>query len=110
MSPEQYQGADLFEKQLPKSWKLRKLAFSQSTMGAPPGQGCYWDAHELRHEASDSILVYPEWQWADYVDGRLVFAVEGQLRSAFLDGGKISDEKLLYDFNDMKFQAIAAPY
>ncbi|HZQ47236.1 MAG TPA: hypothetical protein VFC07_09515 [Verrucomicrobiae bacterium] len=110
MSKEKYQGADLFEKQLPKSWKLRKLAFAESTIGAPPGQGCYWDAHELRHEVTNTILVYPEWQWADYVDGRLIFAVDGQLRTAQLGSGKLSDEKLLQDFNDMKFQAIAAPY
>jgi hypothetical protein len=110
MSKDEYQGADLFEKQLPKSWKLRKLAFAESTIDAPPGQGCYWDAHELRHEATNTILAYPEWQWADYVDGRLVFAVDGQLRTAQLGRGKLSSEKLLQDFNDMKFQAIAAPY
>jgi len=50
------------------------------------------------------------WEWADYVDGRLVFAVEGQLRSAQLGRGKLSTEKPLHDFNDMKFEALAAPY
>jgi hypothetical protein len=108
MQEKEYQGATLFEKKLPKSWTLRKLAFAESTIGAPPGQGCYWDAHELRHDST--ILVYPEWQWADYVDGRLVFAVEGQLRSAHLGRGKLSNEKVLHDFNGMKFQAIVAPY
>jgi len=44
------------------------------------------------------------------VDGRLVFAVEGQLRSAQLGRGKLSGEKLLHDFNEMKFEALAAPY
>jgi len=44
------------------------------------------------------------------VDGRLVFAVEGQLRAAQLGRGKLSGEKLLHDFNDMEFEAIAAPY
>jgi len=46
MSNKEYQGATLFEKKLPKSWLLRKLAFAE--IGAPPGRGCYWDAHELR--------------------------------------------------------------
>jgi hypothetical protein len=55
-------------------------------------------------------MAYPEWEWADYVDGRLVFAVEGQLRSAQLGRGKLSGEKLLHDFNEMKFEALAAPY
>jgi len=108
MSNEDYQGATLFEKKLPKSWLLRKLAFAE--IGAPPGRGCYWDAHELRHEPTNTVLALPEWEWADFVDGRLVWASEGQLRAARLSRGKLSGEKLLYDFNNMKFEAIAAPY
>lgn len=108
MQDEEYQGATLFEKKLPKSWLLRKLAFAE--IGAPPGRGCYWDAHELRHESTNTVLVFPEWEWADYVDGRLVFTVEGQLRSARLGRGKLSAEKVLHDFNNMKFAAITAPY
>jgi hypothetical protein len=106
-------GAELqevmvFEKRLPKSWTLRKLAFSE--LDAPPGRGCYWDAHELRHESTNTILAFPEWEWADFVDGRLVFAVEGKLCVWRLGRGKLVGEKLLHDFNNMKFEAIAAPY
>lgn len=108
MDKDEYQGATLFEKKLPKSWLLRKLAFAE--IGAPPGRGCYWDAHELRHESTDTVLAFPEWEWADFVDGRLVWANEGQLRTARLGAGKLLGEKLLHDFNDMKFEAIAAPY
>jgi hypothetical protein len=108
MGDKEYQGATLFEKKLPKGWLLRKLAFSE--IGAPPGRGCYWDAHELRHESTNTILAFPEWEWADFVDGRLVWAVEGQLKAARLGRGKIVGEKLLHDFNGMKFEALAAPY
>ena len=108
MRDEEYQGAVLFEKKLPKSWTLRKLAFAE--IGAPPGRGCYWDAHELRHESTDTVLSFPEWEWADFVDGRLVWAVEGQLRVARLGRGNFLREKVLHDFNDMKFESIAAPY
>jgi hypothetical protein len=94
----------LFEKPLPKSWTLRKLAYAE--IGHPPGRGCYWDAHELWQESTRTTLVFPEWEWADYVDGRVVFAVEGQLRSAHVGRGKL----LGHDFNDMKFEALAAPY
>lgn len=108
MREQEYQGATLFEKKLPKSWTLRKLAFSE--IGAPPGRGCYWDAHELWHVPTDTQLAFPEWEWADYVDGRLVWACNGQLCAATLGSGKLLQEKLLHDFNDMKFEAIAAPY
>jgi hypothetical protein len=108
MAKDEYQGATLFEKKLPKSWRLRKLAFAE--IGAPPGRGCYWDAHELRHEASETVLAFPEWEWADFVDGRLVWTADGQMRAARLGLGKLLSDKLLYDFNCMKFEAIAAPY
>ncbi|HXT41915.1 MAG TPA: hypothetical protein VN887_18040 [Candidatus Angelobacter sp.] len=108
MHGEEVQEATVFEKKLPKSWTLRKFAFSE--LDAPPGRGCYWDAHELRQESTNTLLAFPDWEWADYVDGRLVFAVEGQLRAVQLGRGKLSSEKLLHDFNDMKFEAIAAPY
>ncbi|MEO7297746.1 MAG: hypothetical protein ABI042_04135 [Verrucomicrobiota bacterium] len=108
MHEKEYQGATLFEKKLPKSWLLRKLAFSE--IGHPPGRGCYWDAHELRHESTNTVLAFPEWEWVDFVDDRLVFAVEGKLCAARLGRGKLVGEKLLHDFNEMKFEAIAAPY
>ena len=108
MRQEEYQGATLFEKKLPKSWLLRKLAFAET--GAPPGRGCYWDAHELRQESTDTVLAFREWEWADYVDGRLVWVVDGQLRTARLGRGKLAGEKVVHDFNEMKFEAIAAPY
>jgi hypothetical protein len=110
MSDQEYQGATLFEKKLPGSWSLRKLAFAESTLGAPPGQGCYWDAHELRQGATNTLLAFPEWEWADFVDDRLVFATGGKLYAARLGRGKIIAPKLLHDFNQMKFEAIAAPY
>lgn len=108
MHDKEYQGATLFEKKLVKSWILRKLAYSE--IGAPPGRGCYWDAHELCQESTGVLLAFPEWEWADYVDGRLVWAVNGQLRAARLGRGTLVGERVLRDFNDMKFEAIQAPY
>jgi hypothetical protein len=108
MRDEEYQGATLFEKELPKSWRLRKLAFAET--GAPPGRGCYWDAHELRHEPTNTVLAFPEWEWADFADGRLVWAVEGKLVAGRLGRGQILNQKLLCDFNEMKFEAFTAPY
>jgi hypothetical protein len=102
------QGATVFEKALPSSWILRKFAFAE--IGAPPGRGCYWDGHELKHTLTGTSLLFPEWEWADMDRNRLVWAVDGCLRTADLGEGKLHSERLLYDFNDMKFQAVAAPY
>ena len=105
---EDYQGATLFEKKLPRSWVLRKLAFAE--IGAPPGRGCYWDAHELNHEPTNTLLAFPEWEWADYDRGRVVWAADGQLRAARLGAGRLVGERMLHDFNGMTFEALAAPY
>jgi hypothetical protein len=108
LKSEDYQGAFLFEKTLPKSWTLRKLAFAE--IGAPPGRGCYWDAHELKHDPTGTLLVFPEWEWAEFDRNRVVWAATGQLRAARLGRGALTGERLLYDFNSMKFESIAAPY
>ena len=82
MSDQGFQAATLFEKKLPKSWFLRKLAFSE--LNAPAGRGCYWDAHELRHESTNTVMVFHEWEWADFVDGHLGFCRRRQaLRCTF---------------------------
>lgn len=101
-------GKVIFEKQLPKSWTLRKHAFAET--GAPPGHGCYWDAHELVHESSGKSLSFPEWEWAEWTDGRLVFAYDGKLWAAGLGSGALKGEKMLADFNGMKFERRIAPY
>ncbi|HWI57102.1 MAG TPA: hypothetical protein VNZ22_07735 [Bacillota bacterium] len=103
-----HHGAFLFEKPLPSLWVLRKLAFAE--VGAPPGRGCYWDAHELKHEPSGTVLAFPEWEWADLDRKRLVWAANGQLWTARLGDGKLSQERLLHDFNGMQFEAKPAPY
>ena len=108
MKSDDYQGAVLFEKQLPKSWTLRKLAFAE--IDQPHGRGCYWDAHELKQESTSTVLAFPEWEWAEFGRGRVVWAAEGQLRAARLGTGKITSERLLHDFNEMKFEAIRASY
>jgi len=46
----------------------------------------------------------------DLDKGRLVWAADGQLRAAHLGRGKLTGERLLHDFNSMRFQSITAPY
>ena len=103
-----HHGAVLFEKSLPNSWALRKFAFAE--IGAPPGRGCYWDAHELKHEPSGTVLTFPEWEWADLDRKRLIWATAGQLWTARLGPGKLSQQRQLHDINAMNFEAIRAPY
>ena len=98
----------VFEKLLVKGWTLRKLAHAE--VSRDPGKGCYWDEHELIHNKTGESVGYPNWEWADLDGKRLVWVSEGKLFAGRLTVSGLIDEHELYDFDDMKFEPIAAPY
>lgn len=102
------QELDVFEKEIGRGWILRKLAHGE--IGPAPGHGCYWDEHELENSEKGIIQKFPDWEWADLDRGRLVWAAGGKLWAGYVRRRGLQDMKCLHDFNDMKFEAIAAPY
>ncbi|KAF1719948.1 hypothetical protein [Pseudoxanthomonas wuyuanensis] len=98
----------VFEKPCPSGWILRKIAHAE--IGAPPGKGCYWDEHELIHPSSGVSIACPHWEWADLDRKRLVWATEGRLEAARLTDQGLIGKRILFDFNDMVFESITAPY
>ena len=103
-----WRDVDVFEKSLRGGWVLRKFAHAE--IGSPPGKGCYWDEHEIEHAASATIIPCPEWEWAEVDRNWIVWVAGGQLWAGYLRRKELCDMKMLHDFNDMKFEAIAAPY
>ena len=99
---------DVFEKPLHHGWVLRKFAHAE--VGASVGKGVYWDEHEIRHSASDKHLRCPDWEWADVDRKRLVWSEGGKLFSGVMQEGGITNETHLFDFNEMSFEQIEAPY
>jgi hypothetical protein len=97
----------IFEKPCPGGWILRKIAHEGS---GQPGKGCYWDVHELIHSSSKKSIPCPNWEWVEMDGKRLVWAIDGRLEAGWLTDEGLVDQKILYDFNDMTFEAIAAPY
>ncbi len=88
---------------------MRKIAHEQ--VGAPEGKGCYWDEHELVHNDKGAVLQHPDWEWAERDGDWVVLASGGSLWRARINRSHgIGTAKLLNDFDDMKFEAIAAPY
>jgi hypothetical protein len=104
----QWKECDVFEKQLPGGWILRKVAHAE--VGAPAGKGCYWDEHELLHRQSEAFIKCADWEWADLDGERLVWTVGGRLCMGRLQGNALADEEEIADFNEMTFQPIIAPY
>lgn len=99
---------DFFEKDIGKGWVLRKIAHCE--IGAPVGKGCYWDEHQLLHRSDAICIELPHWEWAELDGKRLVWTSAGKLSSASLTHKGLADERELFDFNEMKFEAIRAPY
>ncbi|NES25663.1 MAG: hypothetical protein F6K41_43900 [Symploca sp. SIO3E6] len=57
------------------------------------------------------ILAKSSWEWAEWVDKSIVFAEEGILYKIYLkSSSKLSEPKLLHDFNEYKFESRQAPY
>ena len=88
-------------------WVLRKLA-NAGPSGV--GRGCYWDEHELLQTASGERLKNPDWEWADIDRKRLVWAEAGKLFAASIENQGIGRAHQLFDFNEMSFERIEAPY
>ncbi|PWT89522.1 MAG: hypothetical protein C5B55_11270 [Blastocatellia bacterium] len=102
-----WKDLDLFDKPLRYGWTLRKIAHAE--VGAPPGKGCYWDEHELRHASGESHK-YVGWEWADIDRNRLVWAKDGKLFAGRINRHGLNNEVQLFDFNDMTFERLEAPY
>jgi hypothetical protein len=98
----------IFEKQLPVNWVLRKIAHAQ--IGPPAGKGCYWDEHVLFHPQSGTEIKYPDWEWADLDNDRLVWAQAGKVWASKLSQDGLADQVELADLNSMAFEPIKAPY
>lgn len=98
----------LFEKRVTDGWILRKIAHAE--IGAPPGKGVYWDEHQLSHPEAKVTIDCPGWEWAEHDRERLVWAAKGQLFAGQLSADGIQGQQLLYDFNPMTFEPLAAPY
>jgi hypothetical protein len=108
VNPAKGNNVDVFEKPLGAGWVLRKIAHAE--IGAPMGKGCYWDEHELLHPQSEVRIPCPHWEWAELERDRLVWAEGGKLFQGGLDKVGLAYSSELFDFNEMAFSPIEAPY
>jgi len=97
----------VFEKRLPGGWILRKLAYATCSR---PGRGCYFDEHELENAELDELMDCSAWEWADLDGDRLVWATGGSIYAGYMSSAGLSEQRQLFDFNGMRFEALAAPY
>jgi hypothetical protein len=98
----------VFEKSLAKGWILEKSA--HASIHHPVGRGCYYDTHRLIQPESGTVLNHPDWEWAELDRKRLAWVEKGVLYAAQIHRKGLGEVKVLHDFNEMEFEAIAAPY
>ena len=99
---------DIFEKSIGKGWVLRKIAHAE--VGSLEGKGCYWDEHELVNQSKAMVITCPQWEWADLDGDRLVWAENGKLHTTNMKPSGLGHQVELFDFNQMSFTPIKAPY
>ena len=95
----------VFEKPLPHGFVLRK-SFPHERRD----REVYRETHRLLDAEGRLLRDGADWEWADYDAHRrrIVYAEKGALYA--VDPKTPASNTMLHDFNDMRFQRIAAPY
>jgi hypothetical protein len=68
------------------------------------------ESHALMHADQDALVACDDWEWADLDRDRLVWCAKGKLFAGRIGPDGLEDERELYDFNGMEFEAVRAPY
>lgn len=97
-----------FHKHINNYWKLVKLF--HMGLNHPAGKGVYYESHILCSSNFGEEIPFPNMDWADLDDGRLLWAEKGQLFSGVVTKDGLAGEKLLFDANTLAFEEITAPY
>jgi hypothetical protein len=112
MSAAEHAGSNsterVFEKRINEDWQIRKVA--HATTQHPVGRGCYFDTHALRNVRTGQTIVLPTWEWLDVDRQRLVWAEDGRLFAGSVDSQGLTGVNELYDFNQLRFERLRAPY
>ena len=74
------------------------------------GRGACSGSFQFVNFGTGEVQLHPNWEWADVDGGRLLWAEGGKIFAADVEAQGLGPSKMLYDFNDMTFQEIEAPY
>ena len=94
----------IFEKKLTRNLILRKeFGYGKNT--------AYAETHTVLDAGKNTLIDGKSWEWADFDPRRkrIVYAENGCIYAIDLRNAA-PKERLLHNFNDMKFEALPAPY
>lgn len=105
----QAENSIVYEKPLAFGWALQKLFVS----GRPgsDGYGCYWERHRIINPGRRLKIDGSGWRWADFdaPRNRILYAKNGAVY-ALPVAPDFGAPVMLRNFNNMKFEAVKAPY
>lgn len=104
----EYENASIFDKRINNHWSLRK--FAHATINSPPGRGCYYDEHALWNPKTETLIPFPDWEWADVDRNRIAWTVAGSLHVGKVGSKGLEDDRCLQDFSSLSFERLTAPY
>jgi hypothetical protein len=102
------QHGAVFDKKAGPRTYLRKYCLAGCV--SEQGVGVEHERHAIVHASGEVLEDHPDWQWADLDRRRIVWAAGGKLYQATPSRRGLSGPRLVHDFNDMEFEARAAPY
>jgi hypothetical protein len=111
------------EKRINQGTRLDTLTFAKPVDGqrvlkntrdgsgvAGLGRGLFSGDYQIVDFGTGEVQFCRDWEWADVDGQRLLWAEGGKIFAANIEAGGLGPEMMLYDFNDMTFQEIEAPY
>jgi len=101
-------GITHFSKRVNDYWSLHK--FAHETINNPVGRGCYFDEHSLENDKTQEFIACPDWEWADVDGERMVWASDGVLFAGRPERKGIVGTKELFDFANISYERLKAPY
>lgn len=103
-----HNSAMIFEKPIRGHWLLLKFAYAGTDH--PAGRGCYYDEHALWNQETESLLPFPDWEWADVDGKRIVWTSGGRLHTSKVTAEGLIGARCLHDFSGLHYERLAAPY
>lgn len=100
-----------FSKMVHPDWRLvRTLRSHELSHSFPPGSAFCHEAFLLQHIPDGKIINLPNWEWAELDGENLLWTEKGRLMSASVGNNGLENILEIHNFNEMKFEEIAAPY
>lgn len=101
-------GYNTFRKKINDTLDLIKIY--HAGLDYPEGKSPYYEEHVIYNHRTGENMKYPNWQWADVDQERVLWAENGNIYGAGIKDVRVADAAALFETGPLHFQAVKAPY